>query len=126
MKVVQCGIHGFHEVLGIDVNELRFYWKLESESQNGSDFQSAYRVVVAEDSQDLVTIEGDGKGETLFWDSRSRRQPSEISFAISLLASRNVQLLLAGDSVGRRGCDLKERHKPLCSRHIRDLIQSRR
>jgi hypothetical protein len=69
MKVVQCGIHGFHEVLGIDVDELHFYWKLESESQNGSDFQSAYRVVVSKDSQDLVTIEGDGKSETLFWDS---------------------------------------------------------
>lgn len=28
LEVESCGIHAFHEVLGIDVDEIRFFWTL--------------------------------------------------------------------------------------------------
>jgi hypothetical protein len=34
MQISRCGIHGFHEVLGIDTDEIRFYWAIESEDKN--------------------------------------------------------------------------------------------
>ena len=45
MDVVSCGIHGFSEAIGIDADELRLFWKLESAIENAK--QSAYRVVVS-------------------------------------------------------------------------------
>lgn len=45
MKVVSCGIHGFYEAIGIDVDELRLYWRLESKDEHAR--QVAYRVVVS-------------------------------------------------------------------------------
>ncbi|KAJ0331409.1 hypothetical protein COL922a_012005 [Colletotrichum nupharicola] len=45
MEVTRCGIHAFHETLGIDADEIRFYWTLHSDVDHAS--QTAYRVVVA-------------------------------------------------------------------------------
>jgi len=44
MKVARCGIHGFHETLGIDADELRFYWTLESDDEAAT--QTAYQITV--------------------------------------------------------------------------------
>lgn len=44
MEVTECGIHGFGEAIGIDVDELRFYWKLDIAAEYGR--QQAYRLVV--------------------------------------------------------------------------------
>jgi hypothetical protein len=44
MEIPRCGIHGFYEVLGIDTDEIRFYWEIESVSQNA--VQIAYHIVV--------------------------------------------------------------------------------
>jgi hypothetical protein len=45
MRVVNRGIHGYHEVLGIDEDEIRFHWALESDEAD--DEQAAYRIVLA-------------------------------------------------------------------------------
>ncbi|KAF6835293.1 alpha-l-rhamnosidase [Colletotrichum plurivorum] len=45
MQVTRCGIHAFHETLGIDVDEIRFYWALHSDLEDA--VQVAYRAVVA-------------------------------------------------------------------------------
>ncbi|TEA10539.1 hypothetical protein C8034_v009547 [Colletotrichum sidae] len=45
MQITRCGIHAFHETLGIDTDEIRFYWALDSELEHAS--QVAYRAVVA-------------------------------------------------------------------------------
>ncbi|KAH7367055.1 bacterial alpha-L-rhamnosidase-domain-containing protein [Plectosphaerella cucumerina] len=47
MNVVSCGIHGFGEAIGIDVDEFRVYWKLDIADEHTS--QVAYRVVVSTD-----------------------------------------------------------------------------
>ncbi|EON70081.1 hypothetical protein W97_09347, partial [Coniosporium apollinis CBS 100218] len=47
MQISRCGIHGFHEVLGIDVDEIRFFWTLESDDEYAT--QDAYRVVLSTD-----------------------------------------------------------------------------
>lgn len=47
MQFVRCGLHGFHETVGIDTEELRVYWTLRSEIE--SDIQVAYRVVLSHD-----------------------------------------------------------------------------
>ena len=44
MKVVSCGIHGFSEAIGIDVDEFRVFWKLESTDEHET--QAAYRLLV--------------------------------------------------------------------------------
>ncbi|KAJ4337528.1 hypothetical protein N0V95_008313 [Ascochyta clinopodiicola] len=41
-QVTHCGIHGFHEVLGIDTDKLRLFWALQSDLVNAE--QKAYRV----------------------------------------------------------------------------------
>ncbi|KAJ5811435.1 alpha-L-rhamnosidase [Penicillium riverlandense] len=51
MQFCRCGIHGFHEVLGIDTDEIRFYWTLESHEKDA--VQVAYRVVLATDPNAL-------------------------------------------------------------------------
>ncbi|CAK7216158.1 hypothetical protein SEUCBS140593_002776 [Sporothrix eucalyptigena] len=45
MKILSCGIHGFSESLGIDVDELRVYWKLDTD--NVHEKQVAYRLLVS-------------------------------------------------------------------------------
>ena len=44
MKIASCGIHGFHETIGLDVDEIRVFWALESEDIAR---QIAYRVVLS-------------------------------------------------------------------------------
>jgi hypothetical protein len=46
MKIPRCGIHGFHETLGIDIDEIRFFWTLDSNEEGAE--QRAYRCVVLE------------------------------------------------------------------------------
>ncbi|KAK4122706.1 glycoside hydrolase family 78 protein [Parathielavia appendiculata] len=64
MEIVRCGIHGFHEVLGIDVDEIRFFWILDSHVENAR--QTAYRITLAASPQgqggdDLVLLWDTGK-----------------------------------------------------------------
>ncbi|UQC75398.1 uncharacterized protein CLUP02_02052 [Colletotrichum lupini] len=63
MEVTRCGIHAFHETLGIDVDEIRFYWVLHSELEHAS--QSAYHIVVALNATAL----DDGSSSQVVWDS---------------------------------------------------------
>lgn len=42
LKVTRCGIHAFHEVLGIDTDKIRFYWVLDSNHEDAQ--QTAYRI----------------------------------------------------------------------------------
>ena len=65
MHFSRCGIHGFHEVLGIDSDEIRFYWTIESEQKNSK--QTAYRVLVAEDPEALDSSHPDVA--SIAWDS---------------------------------------------------------
>jgi hypothetical protein len=53
MKVASCGIHGFHETIGLDVDEIRVFWTLESEEYS---VQNAYRVVIATSEHDLYGL----------------------------------------------------------------------
>ncbi|TGO41596.1 hypothetical protein BHYA_0019g00250 [Botrytis hyacinthi] len=57
MKISSCGIHGFHETVGIDSDVLLFHWKLESHLEDEK--QDAYQVIVRK---------GSSSGEVL-WDS---------------------------------------------------------
>ncbi|KAF2028531.1 hypothetical protein EK21DRAFT_69634 [Setomelanomma holmii] len=63
--VTRCGIHAYHEVLGIDPDKLRFFWVLHSDQEDAE--QTAYQVEVST-SQSF---------EILLWDSgkvKSARQ----------------------------------------------------
>lgn len=44
MEFPRLGIHGFHETLGIDEDEIFFYWTLTSTDEDA--LQSAYQVIV--------------------------------------------------------------------------------
>lgn len=48
MKVASCGVHGFHETMGLDVDEIRVFWTLESDQYAE---QTAYRVVISTSEQ---------------------------------------------------------------------------
>ncbi|PYI16148.1 alpha-L-rhamnosidase [Aspergillus violaceofuscus CBS 115571] len=65
MEITRCGIHGFHEVLGIDVDEVRFFWVIASTQPNGS--QKAYRVVLTTDESSLR--DDNVSPSKLAWDS---------------------------------------------------------
>ena len=45
MRVLDCGLHGFHETIGIDSEELRVYWRLSSDVED--DVQTAYQVILS-------------------------------------------------------------------------------
>ncbi|PYH93977.1 hypothetical protein BO71DRAFT_380335 [Aspergillus ellipticus CBS 707.79] len=47
MRITRSGIHGFHEVLGVDVDEIRFYWAIESDDKDAA--QVAYRIQLTTD-----------------------------------------------------------------------------
>lgn len=51
MKVASCGIHGFHETIGLDVDEIRVFWTLESAEYAE---QTAYRVVISTSERNVV------------------------------------------------------------------------
>lgn len=57
MEIQRCGIHAFHEVLGIDTDEIRLFWTLHSEDEHA--VQKAYR----------VTLSLRPDGTELLWDS---------------------------------------------------------
>ena len=57
MEITRCGIHGFHETVGIDVDELRVFWALNSEDEDAS--QTGYRVVVSSNNG----------GDHIVWDT---------------------------------------------------------
>ncbi|CZR66690.1 uncharacterized protein PAC_16591 [Phialocephala subalpina] len=64
LQFIRCGIHGFHKTLGIDTDEIRFYWTLESQDEDA--VQTAYQVRVFElPPQDK---RGD-EGYPVIWDS---------------------------------------------------------
>ncbi|KAM0425333.1 hypothetical protein ACHAPT_009389 [Fusarium lateritium] len=44
MEVISCGIHGFGETIGIDVDEFRVFWKFSTPDEHGT--QVAYRLFV--------------------------------------------------------------------------------
>jgi hypothetical protein len=67
MKVARCGIHGIHQPLGIDVDEIRFYWTLESDDELAK--QTAYQIIVAEAG---IPSEANPLDGTLTWDSGRR------------------------------------------------------
>lgn len=56
-QITRCGIHAFHEVLGIDTDKIRFFWVLQSVLADAE--QTEYRVEVST-SQSF---------DTLCWDS---------------------------------------------------------
>ncbi|KAK4032249.1 bacterial alpha-L-rhamnosidase-domain-containing protein [Parachaetomium inaequale] len=60
MEIVRCGIHAFHEVLGIDVNEIRLFWVLDANVEGTR--QAAYRVTLA------LSPQG-GNDSELLWDT---------------------------------------------------------
>ncbi|KFY25296.1 hypothetical protein V491_01823 [Pseudogymnoascus sp. VKM F-3775] len=62
MKFLRCGIHGFHETLGIDVDEIRFYWALTSSDEGA--IQAAYRITVCLDQESIKR-----SPSTIIWDS---------------------------------------------------------
>ncbi|PYH47058.1 alpha-L-rhamnosidase [Aspergillus saccharolyticus JOP 1030-1] len=65
MQITRAGIHGFEETLGIDVDEVRFYWVIESLQPNAS--QKAYRVVLTTDESSLR--DDNANPSSLAWDS---------------------------------------------------------
>ncbi|KAK9250202.1 hypothetical protein V1507DRAFT_53311 [Lipomyces tetrasporus] len=73
MKAVRCGIHGFHEVLGIDVYEIRFCWVLESDDEHA--VQIAYRVALAISEPALKPGGIVGRGRSLGFTESFRRCP---------------------------------------------------
>lgn len=66
MQISRCGIHGFHEVLGIDTDEIRFFWAIESDDPDAT--QTFYRIVVTTDATDLESDSSDIS--KLVWDSQ--------------------------------------------------------
>src|ERR1700754_1938014 len=68
MRVARCGIHGFHEVLGIDTEDLRFFWNLETDDSDNEDtHQVSYRLLLAIDEETAKGAENDSS--KLVWDS---------------------------------------------------------
>lgn len=65
MEFLRCGIHGFHEVLGIDVDELRFYWAIGCNRKDA--VQVAYRITLSTSQEVLGDDLADSS--TLGWDS---------------------------------------------------------
>ncbi|KAJ5765651.1 alpha-L-rhamnosidase [Penicillium odoratum] len=65
LKFLRCGIHGYDEVLGIDSDEIRFFWAIETNASNVK--QIAYRVVLSTNPAVLDTENPDVS--QLEWDS---------------------------------------------------------
>lgn len=62
IKISRCGIHGFRETLGIDQDEIRCYWILESDDEPSA--QTAYQIVVRE-----AGLGGAHSSGPVLWDS---------------------------------------------------------
>lgn len=66
LRVLRCGIHGFHETLGIDTDEIRLHWTLGSDDEDAT--QTAYRITLSTCAADLSTAE-QASNEKLEWDT---------------------------------------------------------
>ncbi|KAF1915644.1 bacterial alpha-L-rhamnosidase-domain-containing protein [Ampelomyces quisqualis] len=55
--ITRCGIHGFHEVLGIDTDRIRLHWTLHSDHEDTT--QTAYR----------IELSASDSFQSLIWDS---------------------------------------------------------
>ncbi|KAL4924812.1 bacterial alpha-L-rhamnosidase-domain-containing protein [Aspergillus undulatus] len=51
MEVSRCGIHGFHETIGIDTDDIRFFWVLDAGGSKAR--QAAYRIRVSSKKSEL-------------------------------------------------------------------------
>ncbi len=60
MEVIRCGVHAFHEVLGIDRDEIRLFWVLDSAAEKAR--QTAYRLTLSLNPQG-------GDNSDLLWDT---------------------------------------------------------
>ncbi|KAF2165015.1 glycoside hydrolase family 78 protein [Zasmidium cellare ATCC 36951] len=69
MEVVNCGIHGFHEVLGIDIDEISFHWSLESQEPDA--VQEAYQIVL------IKGLEFDLSTGSVAWDTGRVASPAQ-------------------------------------------------
>lgn len=52
LRVDRCGIHGIHETIGIDTDELRFFWVLQAQEEEEAGEvteQAAYRIILSTD-----------------------------------------------------------------------------
>ncbi|KAK6827159.1 hypothetical protein PG987_010500 [Apiospora arundinis] len=69
MEVARCGIHGYHEHLGIDSDKISFFWALKSDEEDAR--QVSYRVVVAGSPDGITPTAKNFPGEhlTVLWDS---------------------------------------------------------
>lgn len=69
VKITRCGIHAFHEHLGIDTDKIRVFWVLHSDDEQFQ--QQAYRVEIATSSSfesllwDSGTVQGDRQRNVL-------------------------------------------------------------
>ncbi|KAK4494248.1 hypothetical protein PRZ48_014546 [Zasmidium cellare] len=61
MEAVNCGIHGFHEVLGVDTDEIYCHWSLESNDTEA--VQEAYQITLTKG------LAFDLSPESVAWDS---------------------------------------------------------
>ncbi|KAL4862995.1 hypothetical protein BDV12DRAFT_202526 [Aspergillus spectabilis] len=65
MEITRCGIHGFHEAIGIDADEIRFFWALDAGESKAQ--QAAYRVTVSSQQGDLEVQPATPRPDS--WDS---------------------------------------------------------
>ncbi|KAL3471149.1 bacterial alpha-L-rhamnosidase-domain-containing protein [Aspergillus californicus] len=65
MEVTRCGIHGFHEAVGLDTDRIRFYWVLDAHDTPAT--QVAYRVVLSSSRNDLDSPPATPRPDS--WDS---------------------------------------------------------
>ena len=69
MQVIGCGIHGFGETIGIDVDEFRVFWKLDVADEQAEVMRRKREELFADDDE-----EGGGKGKKK---GRKKRQVIE-------------------------------------------------
>ena len=65
MHFHRLGIHGFHEVIGIDADELRLFWSLKSDRKD--DAQIAYRIILT--THPAAFDNGDPEPSQIEWDT---------------------------------------------------------
>lgn len=65
MHVLDCDLHGFHETIGIDSEELRVYWRFCSDV--GDDVETAYQVLLSADVEADHAVSLDAR--TAVWNS---------------------------------------------------------
>ncbi|KAM0324869.1 hypothetical protein ACHAQA_007835 [Verticillium albo-atrum] len=63
MKFLRCGLHTFHEALGVDSDTIRVFWALEG-TNSDQERQTAYRLTVAPRSENHLL-----QGQGIVWDS---------------------------------------------------------